>query len=447
MDELKPKDHAEAVALFRSEIIGALTRRELDHGELRGELAHLSQVRFRPPGLLHTKTFSVPTLERWYYRYRSGGLEALRPAPRSDRGRAQELTAELRQLILDIRREHRGASVPLILRTLIAEGRLQRSEVSAATIRRLFAENGLDRVAARDGEGGKTRLRWEAAHPGALWHGDVCYGPALKIDDVSRPLRIHALLDDASRHVMALTAFHTEQERDMLTLFVGALRRHGAPKSLYLDNGSTYRGEDLRTVCGRLNIALLHAKPYDAPARGKMERFWRTLREGCLDFMGSLSSLHDVNVRLWSFLDQHYHRAPHAGLLGRTPDQVYRSRKAPADALEDSSIQDALTLRISRRVTRDTTVSVNGRDWEVDLGFLAGRMVTIGYTLLDDKGVPWLEHEGRRRPLHPLDPLKNAHRHRPPRRPGQSGEPPQTGFDPNQALLDRAAGRRKTEEK
>lgn len=447
MEKLKPKDHAEAVALFRSEIVGALTRRDLDHGELGEELKRLSKVRYRPPGLSHTKTFSVPTLERWYYSYKSGGLEALRPAPRSDRGRAQDLTPELRKLIIDIRREHRGASVPLILRTLIAEGRLHRDDVSAATIRRLFAENGLDRIAARDGEGSKTRLRWEASQPGALWHGDVCYGPALKIDDVSKPLRIHAMLDDSSRYVVALHAFHTEQERDMLSLLTGALRRHGCPKALYLDNGSTYRGDDLRTVCGRLNIALLHAKPYDAPARGKMERFWRTLREGCLDFLGSLSSLHDVNVRLWSFLDKHYHLAPHAGLLGRTPDQVYRFLKRPPDTLEEKGISDALTIRIQRRVTRDTTVSVDGRDWEVDLGFLAGRMVTIGYTLLDDSSAPWLEHDGRRRPLHPLDPARNARRHRPPRRPGPQGEPPKTGFDPNQALLNRAVGRKREEDR
>ncbi len=55
-----------------------------------------------------------------------------------------------------------------------------------------------------------------------------------------------------------------------------------------------------------MGTTLIHAKPYDAPARGKMERFSRTLREGCLDHTGSLGSLHDLNVRLWAFIDQHY---------------------------------------------------------------------------------------------------------------------------------------------
>ena len=73
MSELKPKDHAEAVALFRSEIIGALTRRELDRGELREELKRLAQQRYRPPGAKATRKYAGSTLERWLYRYKKGG--------------------------------------------------------------------------------------------------------------------------------------------------------------------------------------------------------------------------------------------------------------------------------------------------------------------------------------------------------------------------------------
>jgi hypothetical protein len=47
---LAPKDHAAAVAIFRSEIVGALTRKDLDHGELRAAFRVLTQERFRPPG-------------------------------------------------------------------------------------------------------------------------------------------------------------------------------------------------------------------------------------------------------------------------------------------------------------------------------------------------------------------------------------------------------------
>lgn len=74
-----------------------------------------------------------------------------------------------------------------------------------------------------------------------------------------------------------------------------------------------------------------------------MERFWRTLREGCLDFLGSLTSLHDVNVRLLAFLDAHYHLAPHAGLYGRAPKAVLDAAPPRVDALDEASLRASLT--------------------------------------------------------------------------------------------------------
>jgi len=68
-DPLEPKDHGEHIALFRSEVIGALTRRDLDRGELRAELIALTKQAFRPPDAAHTRRYSLATLERWYYRY------------------------------------------------------------------------------------------------------------------------------------------------------------------------------------------------------------------------------------------------------------------------------------------------------------------------------------------------------------------------------------------
>jgi transposase InsO family protein len=248
--KLAPKDHAEAVARFRSEIVGALTRKELQRGELRAALRALAGERFRPPGSDLTRRIAFTTLERWYYAYRRGGLDALRPLPRGDRGHGRELTGERRQLLLDIRKEHPSASVPLILRTLVADGRLAREAVSESTVRRLYQATGLERVPLRDRSGERTRLRWQAAEPGALWHADVCHGPALTTRGQSRPLRIHALLDDASRCVVALEARHTEREVDTLALLVRALRKHGAPDVLFLDNGPAYSGEVLRTGSG-----------------------------------------------------------------------------------------------------------------------------------------------------------------------------------------------------
>jgi putative transposase len=442
LEKLSPSTHQEAVALFRHGVIGALTQAKLERGKLAAALEQLAQEHFRPPGASATRSYSAPTLERWYYAFKARGLVGLQPRPRSDKGRAQELAPEVRELLCDIRREHPSASVPLILRTLVADGRLEEGRVSATTVRRLFAEAGLDKVSLREGTGSKTRLKWQAERPMALWHGDVCHGPALSIEGKSRPLRIHALMDDASRYVVALEAHHTEREVDMLGLFVRALRRHGKPDALYLDNGSTYRGETLATACARLGTSLIHARPYDAPARGKMERFWRSLREGCVDFLGSLTSLHDVNVRLCAFLDTHYHQASHAGLLGKTPLKVFQVAPPSPDTLDEKALREALTTRVRRRVRRDTTVPIGGQDYELDASHLAGHIVTLCRCLVDLNEPPWVEFEGKRLEVHPVDPVKNARRRRPSRRPHLDETAPRhPAFDPPKALLDKAVGR------
>jgi len=441
MMTLVPKDHGEEIALFRSQVIGPLSRCELVHGELRAELVELSQQRFRPPGSDHSRTYSVPTLERWLYAYRKGGLPALVPQARSDRGFAQQLTPEQRELLCDIRREHPRASAALILRTLVLDGRLGKDEVTESTLRRFYAEQKLDAASLAVPTQGKQRLRWQAERPNALWHGDVCHGPALRIAGTPRPLRIHALLDDASRYVVALEAHHSEQEVDMLGLMVRALRRHGAPDTLYLDNGSTYRGQVLRLGCERLGITLLHAKPYDAPARGKMERFWRTLRQGCLDFLGQDASLHDVNVRLLAYLDQHYHKASHGALLGKSPAQVYAAcRDLPPDPLTEEAIRQALTFQERRRVRKDSTLSIDGDLFELDQGFLAGQLVTVVRCMVPGAGPPTVEHEGKRLALHSIDPVQNARRKRNSAA-VEADRAPRLPFDPPGALLDRAVGR------
>lgn len=440
MDELKPKDRAEAIALFRSGIIGTLAHRALEHGELEEELKKLSLLKYRTPGGRISRTYSVPTLQRWYYAHKHGGVEALLPKPRSDRGRGRDLTEEQRELLLDIRKENPGASTPLIISTLETLGLLDEGEVQQATLNRLYREHGLDRVTLRKEKGGHIRLRWQAEHPGALWHGDVCHASPIVTGGTKQPVRIHATMDDASRYVVAIEAMHTEREVDMLSLLVRAVRKHGPPEALYLDNGSTYRGDTLAVACARMGTTLLHAKPYDAPARGKMERFWRTLREGCVDYLGSVASLHDINVRLWAFLDEHYHRAPHAGLMGRCPQEIFSAAPARGEDFDEKRLRDALTVRMRRRVRGDSTVPVDGTDWEVDQGFLAGHLVTVARCLVEPDEPPWIEHEGKRLVLHPVDPIRNARRERS-KRCLDEPHPARTPFDPPKALLDKAVGR------
>ena len=137
--------------------LAALAHRDLERGELRDALRALAKLRFRMPGARFTRCIAPSTLERWVYLYRAGGLVALKPKLRSDRGRGRELTPEQRALLLDIRREHPSASVPLILRTLVLDGRLSKDAVSETTVARLFRDAGLPRGVRPEGHDGLPR--------------------------------------------------------------------------------------------------------------------------------------------------------------------------------------------------------------------------------------------------------------------------------------------------
>ena len=141
-----------------------------------------------------------------------------------------------------------------------------------------------------------------------------------------------------------------------------------------------------------------------------MERLWRTMREQCLEHLGTQASLHDVQVRLLAWLDRHYLVTPHGALMGKTPAQVYEA--APRQVMPEAMLREALIARARRRLRRDGTLSVGGVDFELDASYLCGRLVTVGRCLLDPDEAPWVEHEEQRLLLRPVDPRANAKRPR-----------------------------------
>jgi transposase InsO family protein len=417
MENLVPKDHGERVAVFKSQVIGPVVHKVMSQGMLREALEALSVERFRPPDAKKTRTYSVPTLERWFYAFRRGGLAALMPRPRRDRGRGRALDVSIIELVCDMRREHPSASAELILKCLAERGRLKKGQVSASTLRRLFVEKGLDRVTLRKSDA-RARFRWEASHPGALWQGDVCHWGRY---------RIHGLLDDKSRYLVALEVHLNEQEIVMLTMLTAAMRKVGAPEGLYLDNGSTYTGEALKTACARLGIALMHPQPHDPQARGKVERFWRTLRQGLLDHIDAAISPDDLQQRLDKFRG-HYNSEPHSSLYGDPPGIVWGSRHM--QLVDDARLQAAMTTRSRRLVSRDGVVSIDGQLYEVRQGFLAGHRVEVSTCLVEGlTRVCTVTYDGKTYDLRPLDVADNGKGHRPQHNP-PAPVPKKTVLDP-----------------
>jgi putative transposase len=324
--------------------------------------------------------YSARTLEGWYYAHQAGGFTGLEARRRSDSGQIRALDPQVAQAILELRKSQPGLTVTAILDRLRAQGIIEPGGgCSRSTVYRFLHREGLDRHRLRaliNEVGGPTKA-WESASPNTLWMADVMDGPSLKNEGKggAQHTWLVATLDDYSR-LSPHAQFYPHQK---ITALLDCLRqgfeRRGLPEALYTDQGKIFTGSQLKLVCANLGIRLLHARPYAAWSKGKIERFFRTLQES---FFAELSfepaaDLELLNRRLWSWIENVYHRRNHAALEGKTPLERFcgvRLRALP------ENWQALFYERISRRVRLDATVSLEGKLWEVPV-HLRGRQVEL----------------------------------------------------------------------
>jgi len=173
----------------------------------------------------------------------------------------------------------------------------------------------------------------------------------------------------------------SESTRAFLPVFKQAILRRGFPDRFYVDNGANYRSHHLALVCAKLGVALIHARPYRPQGKGKIERWFKTVRAQLLTRLTpeDTSSLEALNRRLWAWVEGEYHHSPHRGINGQTPlerwaqtaDQV----RFPEPAVD---LEDLFLFEAKRKVQKDRTVSLDGVVYEVDAA-LVGERVTLRY--------------------------------------------------------------------
>lgn len=427
---LPTPNHAEQVALFRHGVVGDLITSDLQVGDLQTELKNRANRRYRPPGMTVTRTYHWKTLQRWLYAARES-LAALLPESRA-RGFGLVLEAEAKEMLLDMRREHPNAAADLILDEAVRNGVVVKDAISIPTLRRLFVRADLPRTPAKRVQRRRDRRRWEADRPCRIWHADVCHVWRREPDGGAVKVYVHGILDDCSRFSPALEGREGETENDLLALAVEALLRYPAPEVLYVDNGSTYRGDVLKLAFSKLGIRVVHPEPHDPEARGKMERFWRTLRQRLLDFQKPGMSLHDLNVSMLAWLDTDYHPRKHGGLLGATPQRRFR------DGIRDlaaprtlADIAAALEVPHKSTIRKDATFSIGGCLYEIRGRHLANKRLDVALDPFTGRPIR-VCHDGKSIAFTICDPRGNAHRSR--------GEPqdvnqPATRFDRIAGLL------------
>jgi len=287
----------EDVALFRfgviSDLVGA-TR--LDHGERGRRIKEKAAARWNIPHSSRTR-ISDNTIRRWMAIYEKSGrqLDSLKPVPRSDIGRTRQVDEDTVLSLVRLRK-----AKPLLPVAHLIEEMEQKGLVSPGYTLRLSTAY---RVLKKAGLSGRPtgdaidRRRFEAESPNDIWQSDVMHGPQVLVDGKKRKSYLIAFLDDHSRLIPQAQFLLSENLASFLTVFRLALSSRGLPRKLYVDNGSAFRCRHLEKVCACLGIAITHTPPYTPQGRGKIERFFRTVRSQLLSsFAGQ--TLEDLNLAL-----------------------------------------------------------------------------------------------------------------------------------------------------
>ena len=313
------------------------------------------------------------TLEDWWYAYQQGGFAALHPKSRSDRGMPRVLTPDQERHILQAVRAHPGIPVKLLYRQWKeADPKLPAISAVYRALQRQSLDQRSRRYLVRQALSGPAKA-FEAPWVNELWMTDFSPGPFLTVpgQKKAQPTHLCAILDDHSRLVPYAAYYPSADTRSFHQTFKEALRRRGLPRKLYTDQGGPFTNDHTRLICANLGIRLLHAKPYHAWSKGKIERFFLSLQT---DFEAGLrlpgrapASLAELNARLTDWLQTLYHVRHHEG-IHTSPNERFAQGRGQVRPLDPGLDLDRLFYaQLLRVVRKDGTVRLNNELYEVDL--------------------------------------------------------------------------------
>jgi putative transposase len=377
------KDKAEKIALFRYGLIAPLVLETLPRGEMTRRAQQIAARLYDIPHSMRRQV-SVDTLLDWALRYRRNGLTALVPQPRQDRGQARVVAPETAVLIERLKRENPHRTGAALLRELAHTSETNPPGLSASTLYRFLRARGLtERQLLLDKA--TAHKKYEAEHANQIWQSDMLFGPWVQSPGGGKlQVFLQATLDDASR-IIPHAQFYPNQGLDcFLDCLRQAIAARGLPTRLYMDNAKIYRSPQLARIAASIGILIVHTPPYQPQGRGKIERFFRTVREQFLASLDpkALLSTEQLNERLWHWLDTVYHRHEHSSLqttpLLRWQHDIEQVRQLPPS----TDLRRLFFHRVDRLVRKDSTFLLRNRFFEAP-PHLAGKRIEVRFDPLD----------------------------------------------------------------
>jgi transposase InsO family protein len=417
---------AEKIALFRYGLVAPLVIEVLPRGEVlhraRDIAAHEHEIPFS-----NRNQVSVETLLIWARHYRLEGFAALAPKPRCDSGVSRVITPQLAQLIERLKRENPRRSAATLLRELALSSGSDTPPISPASLYRFLKERGLSERELLNPAA--ARKKFEAEYANQIWQSDMLYGPYVqRPEGGKRQCFLYAIIDDASRLIPHAQFYLSEGLDSLLDCLRQAVKARGIPIRLYVDNGKVFHSQQLARIAASLGILIVHSPPYQPEGRGKIERWFRTVRE---QFLANLDrkqvlTVETLNTRFWSWIDNGYHVAEHSS-LGTTPllrwqRNIEQIRQIPPA----TDVRRLFFYRVIRTVRRDSTFLLQNRFYEAP-AHLAGERIEARFDPLEPAIVDIYVDDRSEGQARLVDPVINAGLPRP--KPQPTEPQPSTGIN------------------
>jgi putative transposase len=204
---------------------------------------------------------------------------------------------------------------------------------------------------------------------------DFSPGPKLNIDGKVLTTHLCLILDDHSRLIVYGAYYLRADSYAFHQTLKQAVQRRGIPYKLYTDQGKPFTNKHTQIICANLGIRLLHAKPYSAWSKGKIERCFYTLQQGfesTLDLPDNRAQdLEELNAKLTHWIQTVYHLRPHSS-TGISPQLRFAQAAGSLRHLDAGlELEPLFFTRINRTVRKDGTVRIDGTLYEVDLSLRA----------------------------------------------------------------------------
>lgn len=348
-------DKQNKIALFRYGLISHV----IHSGHQSRCFKELAEKSYDVP-YLGLKKFKPGTFKKWLLLFRKYGLDGLKPKPRTDKDTFKSISSELENVIKSFISDYQVVSSAQLYRLLLSGGHISETDFSANTLSKYVGKHQLLTKAEKT-----ARKKFEKEHVNELWVSDFMHGPVVN----KKKTYLCCIIDDHSRLITGYGWYYSESSLSLEITLKSAIARYGIPKVLYCDNGSAYISENIQLSCARLGTALVHTKPYDPAAKGKIERFNRTVRQMFMP-NADFTNLEVLNKCFVQWVENDYNKNRHSSTK-ESPLDRFIADIAQVKRIPENEMQQLFLQRIKRKVKKDSTISLNSIDYEVPAKYIS----------------------------------------------------------------------------